>query len=206
MKPRSPLTIRTLIAEGSIALAVCAGAYLILVDPAEAERRALAQQGTAPPAATAQAPDADAAALVKSLTDIRAFALRINQNSALSLDESTIVNRYMKEAARCGVRIESVQPSTTRGRGPTSASKAATSQPVDRFADFDLRVAGEYAAVTAFIARIQDFGGYTVVSSVRIAPDRAPGSTTVQASIDVGHLAMDTRALASVMPKAETPR
>lgn len=215
MKPRAPISVRTIAAEGLIGLALCAGAYFLLVDPVRARVESL--RAAASPL-TETGPAEESTQIAAMLESIRREVLALAARPALP-DEATLTSTMMKEAAAAGVRVDSIRPALPRARPTKPAPPAmdtagqpisAPPPPADRVIGYAMDVSGEYDAIRRFVRTLPSLGGYTVVKTVRMSPDHTPGSRLVQAVIETEHVSMDLQSLAWMLPTktaaAESPR
>lgn len=203
MKPRSPHThpVRAVMAEMAIGLAVCAGAYLMLVDPMDAQRESVRAEAESlrllSRSALASMPEAQAQlALSSARIAIDALAKR----AALGRDEAAIFSGTLQLAGVCGVRVESMQPLTSK----VNVRAGQSASPGDSIHGYAINVVGSFSNVAAFLTRLQAGEALTTIRAVRIMPTMIPGSTDQQATIEAEWFAPDCRATVSAAPATST--
>lgn len=203
MKPqRTPIhPIRAVMAELAIGLAVCAGAYLVLVDPMDAQRESVRAEAESlrllAQTAEGSMPEAEARlALSSARRAIDALAKR----AALGRDEAAIFSGTLQLAGACGVRVESMQPLASRVNVRAGQGSAAG----DSIHGYAIHVVGSFSHVAAFLTRLQAGEALTTIRAVRITPTMIPGSTDQQATIEAEWFAPDCRAMAGAVPVTNT--
>ncbi len=192
-----------MISEGVIALALCAGAYFVLVDPVQSDLDALrAQQSVLPASPAPMLPAPEAAA---QLARVSASLGAIEARSAAVRNEGALFASLSQSAQEAGLTVESVQPVPMAPRAAKPAAEGQPAPPMDQSRGFTMTVHGRYDALARFVRNLPRSAGYAAVRSVRLAPDFVPGSINVRASIQTEHIAMDLAsaraALAGVGPQ-----
>ncbi|MBL8757955.1 MAG: hypothetical protein JNK35_05945 [Phycisphaerae bacterium] len=178
---------RGLYAEAIIALALCAGLSLGIVEPLERrlhEAEARLEALRSREAEAARGIDArEASAAIQTARD---FAARVAQASALAVDEGSLMERVSALAGGAGVRLDEMQPARsveTRGGGakplPAGEHRAA----------YSFRLVGGYRETAALLAALTRDAGFAVVRSVRLTPILEPGSRDLQVTIESEHFA-----------------
>ena len=186
--------IRQVISEGVIALAACAGAYFLLVDPVQCRVDDLRAQAAQSSAASAgeTLPAAQAAAELARVTG--ALATMEARSSPVN-DEAGLFAALAQSAQSAGLVVESVQPVPVTLQAPRGATEPGAPAPAaDKARGFIVSVGGGYGGVAQFVRGLPRGPGYGAVRSVRLAPDFVPGSLNVRANIQVEYVALDLAA------------
>jgi hypothetical protein len=213
--------VRNVSAELVIGVAVCVGAYAVLIEPVErqldqaarmnsqveAERRRL-EQGTLEP---------DVARRLLEQWNTRAE--RIEQMGRPARDEATLMALVSDLARAHDVRIEQVQPEAataraggaagpnpagTPGSPPTAAAGGSGGAPASTGAERDARaglsmtLVGSFENVVTFLNVLEISGGHARVASVRLTPASEPGAGTVTAVVRTEHFAFGVPATQSL--------
>lgn len=178
---------RGLYAEASIALAICAGLSLGIVEPLE---RSLSQaEARLESLRTREAEAArgiDARQASAALQTSRDFAARVAQASALALDEGSLMARVSALASAASVRLDEMQPA----RGVGAHAQGARPLPAgEHRAVYAFRLVGGYRETAALLASLTRDAGFTVVRSLRLTPILEPGSRDLQVTIESEHFA-----------------
>lgn len=206
-------TSRSLISQVVIGFMICAGGYMMLVEPTERElalvRADLTKvQQQAAQQSTSLMSISQVDVMKKSLfNQARAIALR---NSA-GQSEGTLFEAIMNLAAGTGVRVDSMNPSASSAR-PTATAAApapgapAATKPVDRRLAYTMNVQCDYNQLARFLEQLQSSLGYTDVRSVRISPSTEPGSRLISAQIETEHVFFDIAAIKSLAGVQESAR
>lgn len=210
---------RRLLVELVVGVAIAFGAYMLIVDPIERQVRAARARVAELSGQSHRATDHDLTPerarheLVRLGDEVALVA----QRSRLAEDESELFESVMTMAQAHGISVESLSPVQPRARAagaapaPTpGANGAPGTKPIQRVA-YALSVRGQYGPVVAFIEALQGGAGYSVVRSVRLAPEATPGSRQVLAQIETEHFGYSEATLrpilrASEAARAETPR
>lgn len=178
---------RRLLTEGVIGLAVCAGAYLMLVEPAErrlsaarAEIDSLKQRAAAAAAAMPAEKVREAHRLVE------AARRAVIDRERVATDEAAMFGAVMALAERHGVRVDQLLPTPAK-QVKTGEGETAT---VETRRGYSMVVSAEYGALAAFVGEVQERVGLTRVRAIRLSPDSAPGSRSVLATIETEHLSL----------------
>ncbi len=211
--------IRRLAAELAIGLALCAGAYMLVVEPLE--RRLLDTRHEADTlreaasGATTQAPPEKAAAAVART---RRLAMAIEDRSAPARGESEMFGALSRLAESHRIRIDMLQPIQKQGEaggGPASAvpgvggvgggagEKSPRVLPGDARAGYSISFVAEYADAAAFLGALQTELGFSIIKSGRITPAPEAGSKLVSVVIVTEHRGFDIRALRASLAAAK---
>lgn len=202
---KSVQAARETITHGVIALSVCLGGYMLLVDGPR--RGAAAARGEAETIA-AQLREAESirdqvpmltAARQKTRATVQAFA----DAGRLAREERDLYAGIMAIADSCQVTVEQMAPAKL-------GSKSSAHQPMAKEADSsrDLTVAytitatGSYKAVATFLKSLRTDLGHSMVRAVRLAPLPADPEPIVRAVIETEHYSFD----ASPAPAGESAR
>lgn len=175
---------REIVAQAVIAVAVCAGAWLMLVQPRAQEtdrlEAHLASSTASVDLATHESVEAMAAR-------VRGFKARLDEVRARNLvaeDTSALYATIMRKAAELGVRVQSLQPAPLK--------EVAKNSPV-RTARLEMTVEGHYDDVARFLDRVADINAFIRATSLQVTPvDRSePGQVSARFGCDVLAFAID---------------
>lgn len=203
---------RKLIAEGVIALAIVAGAYMTLVDPA---RRTLVESQSA----TADQNSMRARALSEGggLEQARAALERANQRVQAihdagepARDELIAFERLTQLAAEANVTVEQLQrrdlPKSAPPQHPPQASAQGTHgspmlSPVnagvptphhrDVLVGFAMTAEGTYESLVTLVDRLAQQRESTAIESITVTPAGDASNPRVRAAINTVHYAFD---------------
>lgn len=205
--------VRAIVSQGLIALSLCAGAYMTLMEPAERRLNDLRAEVARRQAATMQCTTATMS--ISQLT-----ALRDNCSEALtdlqtrntqSSSEAQLFESLVKLAGESGVRVESMNPSTvsTTRKPGTATSPAPGTAPTAKLDDrryaYTLRVQCTYDQLVRFVESLQSGAGFANVRAVRLSPSNEPGSRLLSATIETEHMWFDLSAV-NALSSAEVRR
>lgn len=186
----SDVPIRSLAAELVIGVALCAGAYMLVMQPLEL-RLAEATAKTARAQADALASRETAKrvdSLRQQLAEAKAWADRVERLSVCARDEAGMLAAVMQLAGKHGVRVDEIVPS-----GHHDASDVAAGKTVR--AGYSLRVAATYPDLVAFLDHAPKVLGLMRIESLAIgAPSRSAGEK-VQAVVRTEHFGFDVAAM-----------
>lgn len=214
MKNLSPQA-RAVASQGLIALALCAGAYMTLMEPAERRLNDLRAEVARRQSAALQC--ASSTMSISQLASLRdACTEAINQlqtRNTQSSSEAQLFESLVKLAGESGVRVESMSPSTvTNARKPASGAQPPLqpgAQPAakldDRRYGYTLRVQCSYDQLVRFVESLQSGAGFASVRAVRLSPSNEPGSRLLSATIETEHLWFDLSAI-NALSSAEVRR
>ncbi len=203
----NPAAVRSLLAEGGIGLAVCAGLLYGLVDPIErrtaAVRAAVAQVQGGPAAGGAESPDAARAALATAVAE----AASVSATSAPAATQSDLFAAVMRLAESHRVRVEQLHPATMTGtvRGPAAAAPpaavpTAAGVPTPALAPAkpetvlgcSLSVVSDFGSLVRFVDELQRQAGFGRIHTLRLSPVNEAGSRAVIAAVQSEHVSFDT--------------
>lgn len=194
---------RPLIAHALIAVSVCAGAYLVLVQgpsgrlaAAQAEADALAIEVRAAESLREKVPQMNAA-----LERVRAEAARIRTLGRPARDERGLFAAVMSLAGAHDVRIDELNPTraaTAGGSAPRGPERA--SSPGDVQVGYTMVAIATYDDLFAFVRGLESDLGHSMVRAVRIVPLQDDRSRLVRAVIETAHYSIDTTARAPGLP------
>jgi hypothetical protein len=194
-----------MISQFVIAIAVCAGAYFFLVDPAK--NRLAMVRAQVSKALLAENSDSAAARIsldqLKSIQDATlARARLIDDRSRLARNDSELFQAVSDLAQAHSVRVNQLSPVTLNTTGrlvtPTPAAPPdpkAPAPPKDTSAAYQIDATGTYPMLTSFIAALGRELGFTRVVSVRLNPMGEPQADQLRAEIRTEHFAFDLTAL-----------
>jgi len=164
---------RRMVAEFIILLAVCVGAWMMIVEPKAAELREL----EASVAAVEQNPAMNNHGAVKHmasrLDDVRDRARAIARQNEFGRDSSRIYGIIMSLAKEHGVTVDRLDPGASRGGGAGANTVQVSS--------FDLRVQGRYEAMAAFLSAIENVDGFVRPMQLTLTPRGTVGNESVEA-------------------------
>lgn len=184
-------TLRILAAEAAIGVSLCAGAYLLLVEPVEARIIEARQRLNALQGELAPAPAVPAGEVAKAQSERAALQRHAEERSRTASDEAAMFEAVMELATRHKVRVDQLQPAAMRPvKRPQEAGSGAEPAPIGQMRGYALVVAGTYEGIASFVDALQREVGLARVRAVRMAVDSRPGSETVIATIETEHLAL----------------
>jgi hypothetical protein len=174
---------RSTVAQGIIAVAVCLGGYMALVEPT---RQALAREQGTSKALTQQVHSAEQVrdqvpALADALEQVRAEARRLASVGSIARDERGLYAAVMHAAERTRVAIDQLNPRQAR----TEATGAG-----DTAVGYSITATGTYADIAAFVRALQGDMGFTSVKSLTLSAP-ALGTEQVRASIETAHFSFE---------------
>lgn len=207
------LHVRSVASQGLIALSLCAGAYMTLMEPAERRLNDLRAEVARRQIAAAQC--ASSTMSISQLTALRdsctASVADLQTRNTQSSSEAQLFESLVKLAGESGVRVESMNPSavsSTRKPGAAIAPQPGT-MPVARLDDrryaYTLRVQCTYDQLVRFVESLQGGAGFANVRAVRLSPSNEPGSRLLSATIETEHLWFDLSAV-NALSSAEVRR
>lgn len=211
-KPPQNQELRNVVAQGAIALMVCLGAFMFLVDPAtkklaiaRAQEATLVSQASAVEALRNSVPQISAAA-----TRAREEAERIQQTGRLARQEQELFAALSSLAARSKIRVDQLTPNKVIGTNKLSAAgqpaSPASDQPessLNAAFGYTIDATAPYSDLAAFLKAVRTELGYCLVKSVRIAPTQEVNANLVHAIIVTEHYSFDATPLASTVPGSE---
>jgi hypothetical protein len=169
----NPLVSRELMAQAIIALALCVGAWMLVVKPQVQELSRLEQE-MAENAASAAGMDVQMLeSLGKRIEPVRGqLKLLIDRNQLVD-DSSRMYGAVMDLAEAHGVRVQSLQPSR-------SSQSSQDGQVTIKHAD--LSIAGPYANVAAFLGSMRTLAGFIRPASLQVVPATSDANHIVTAN------------------------
>ncbi len=191
-------SVRALLAEAAIGIAVCCGAYTLVAEPVEralvAERvkeAALHQETHA-----SQQRAAQAASRNERMASTLDWARRVDAASVLARDEAGMLGALMEHARQKRVRIDQIHPLPNREAFKPAGVDAAPTARTHRTA-YSIRLEATFSDFVAFIYRGPDALGFMRIESISISAPSKPGSHEVQVTIQTEHLGFDVGAILS---------
>lgn len=174
-------SVRPMIAPGVMAIAACAGAVMMLAEPAgralgkvRQEREALEAELSKSESAREMLPG-----LLAQVERARSRVEEIEGRSAPVEDQPALVASLHSIAAASGLRLESVDPMGGGAPGGTDVTATA----------YHIGAVGSFGAAAAFVRALQHELGYTRIRMARLAPLPGPGSGgLVSLTIETEHL------------------
>lgn len=199
--------LRPLAGHAIIALAICVGGYMLLVEP---QRKAFAEAMTQISTLESEIAGANAltgqiSALSKRLTQLTSDAAALSDAGSIARDESALYEKITSLATSNRITIQQLNPLKSDASRvvspapvPQPASPAATAPgdkparvppanagPKDVAVAYSIVFVAEYADLTRFLADLSSQGGLTSVKSVRVGPAGEQSSTQVQGDVVV---------------------
>jgi DNA replication initiation complex subunit (GINS family) len=199
--------LRPLAGHAIIALAICVGGYMLLVQP---QRKVFAETMTQIASLESEIAGANAltgqiSALSKRLTQLTSDATALSDAGSIARDESALYDKITSLATSNRITIQQLNPlksESARATAPTSAPQpappvslgpgdqptktaVANTSPKDIVVAYSIVFVAEYADVTRFLADLSSQGGLTSVKSVRVGPAGELNSTQVQGDVVV---------------------
>jgi hypothetical protein len=201
-----PSEIRSVIAQGAIALMVCIGGYMFLVDPqatklaaAKAQEASLLSQASATESLRDMAPQITAA-LARSKSESE----RIYQTGRLARQEQELYASLTSVANTCRVRIDQMSPNKLSGpvkpgqaaQNPTDSQDGGPNAAVG----YTIDATATYSDIADFLKAIRTELGYSIVRSVRMTPTSDTRQKLVHALIETEHFSFDASPVEPVAP------
>ena len=162
---------RRMVAEFFIMLAVCVGAWMMIVEPKASELREL----EANIAEAERNPGAQSQGSVKhmasQLDTVRTRVRKISRQNEFGRDSSRIYGLIMSLAKEHGVTVDRLDPGSTRADQTDSMQVAS----------FDMRAQGRYAAMASFLDAIENVDGFVRPVRLTLTPRGSAGDELVEA-------------------------
>lgn len=132
---------------------------------------------------TSASPEAES-----KLAELRRLQAGAEAIAAKSPRASDLYERYRQAAAKAGVRLTRIDPTSIKA----SSSLESRSGFALEASGYDIQVDGSYAGVIDFVEAVETTFGLARITSLRIAPevDKATGKTQITASIQAIHTAI----------------
>ena len=184
---------RALIAQGTIALAVCLGGYMVFVDPAKQEL--VKERGKAAELA-AQVQQAEStrdqlpqitAALQAATTE----AANVLDLGRLAKDERQLYAAVVATAEQHRVQIDQLNPAKLPSPPTKPGAQPDPTGARDIALGYSISASGTYSDIAAFVHALQTELGYTLVRSVSLANRGNDGEDQLRASIETAHFYFD---------------
>lgn len=197
--------VRRLGAELAIGLSLCAGAYLLLVDPLE---RSLASTREELGALRSRASGGSSAKVTpeqaaKAIAQARSFAREVRRRSAPALSEAEMFSAVTALAQRHHVRLDLLQPTGAPRQAARSDERSDRKPlPGDARTGCTLTFMADFSDAAAFLADLQRELGYALVRAVRLTPTAEPGTRNVTVIAETEHRAFDTSVLEAALAGA----
>lgn len=173
--------VRPMVAPGAMAIAACAGAVMMLAEPAG---RALAKVRQERETLEAELSKSESAremlpGLLAQVERARARVEEIEGRSAPVKDQPALVASLHAIAAASGLRLESVDPMGGGAAGATEVTATA----------YHIGAVGGFGEAAAFVRAVQHELGYTRIRMARLSPVPGPGKVgLVSLTIETEHL------------------
>ncbi len=175
---------RSMLAEGVIALAVCVGAYMLGLEPAQrelAEARAAIEQRESTAAEQERFREI-LPRLSSRLESVRQTGERIDSASEPARDQGRLYADLSRLAFEHDVRLDRLNPVGASGINDGGRTMSV---------GYDLAVVGMYADLIGFLQALESDAGFTRVRSVTATPVMDPSQEAVLALIRTEHFAFD---------------
>ncbi len=184
---------RNLIAQGSIALAVCFGGYMLFAEPA---RTSLAEERARTAALEAQVKEAEAIQqqvpqLTAALAAATAESDDIKRRGELARDERLLYSALVAAAERHRVQIDQLNPAKLARPSARAGSPEEAAARNDAAIAFSISATGAYADIAGFVESLQSDLGYSLVRSLSMAPRAETHTDVVRATIETAHFYFD---------------
>ena len=175
---------RELAAQAVIVLAVCVGAWAIVVKPKIDELGRLDQRMTEQSSSETDLNQQSVEDAARKITTLRDRIREINAFNSLASDSSRLYGIVMDLADAHGVQVHNLQPGSTK---QTSNDGKVTLTRVT------LGVEGDYAPVASFLDALCEVPAFIRPVSMQLDPARDSNSTSIEAILtcDVLSFAMD---------------
>lgn len=192
---------RQVIPHVAIALAVCLGGYMALVDPVR--HKLAAERGAADaPAKELQQGEtlqADIARMTQAMQKVTEERARIDELGRAARDERKLFASIMGLAAASNVRVDELNPAkVVAPAAPAKAANAPAGTPApvlvapgDTAVGYSMTAIATYEDLAKFLRALKSELGYTQVRSVRMMPVQDDKVKLIRATIETEHYAFD---------------
>lgn len=204
-------TIRSLVSETAIGVAVASGVYLV---GADSLARAAAEVRARHDARYAQSVMSSDPGTLREVAFIRQRLQHIESQSKFAADELETLSALGRIAEQSGVRIETLEqltPAPLAAQPDAGEAASGTPQTIrERRIGFSLVGVGTYSQAASLIGAIQTQLGYARIESMRLVPSGDTNEPLVKINLTTHHWWFDASggiaALDSIEPRAEAPR
>lgn len=190
---------RQLIPHGAIGLAVCLGAYMLLVDGAYKDLvNAKAQTASLEvDVQVAESLDTKIPAMMAALEKVNRRAESIAAKGRPARDERSLYAAITAMAGEHRVRLDELNPVRKAANAPAAAappSPGATTRPVvaETSVGYSMVAIATYEDLAAFLAAMRMDLGFSCIRSVRITPVQDERVKLVRATIETEHYSFET--------------
>lgn len=153
---------REFISQVVIVLAVCAGAWMMLVQPKTSELARLERQLSESASTPALASQEGIEALATKFASFKQRLVTIRRRNAVAEDTSSLYATIMRMATEENVRVQALQP--------TPAKQAGAKPDAVRVARLEMTLAGAYDDVARLIDRVAAIDAFIRPSSLQLIP------------------------------------
>jgi hypothetical protein len=190
----TPRLSRTTLAQGVIALALCIGGYMAVVDPPRQQIvRVRGQSETiAAQLKEAEAMRSDVSRLAAGREKTRAEAAQISRAGRLARDERELYSALVALAESSGMTVDQLAPAKLPARPMTLPGQAEAADARDAVVAYTITATGSYRAIAQFLGGLRGGLGYTLVRSVRLTATADESANMVRAVIETEHYSFDT--------------
>ena len=182
-------------AHAAIAVAVIAGAQLLLVDPArqrasEAQAQTLSLQQTIAEAAASPTP---VSANDKRTEKLRLMQSNLDRANAMT-DPAQLVASIQVLGTRASVQVDRIDPDKTYPREEMRKGDPGAATAPTQAVKLTIDASGSYASVARFVRDIETRPGYVRTEKIDVRPSMRPGDDSVSVTIQTSQLAFDPKA------------
>ena len=164
---------RDFMAQLLIVMAVCAGAWLMLVQPKAREMARLERQLAEAAKAAAGSPQDGLETLAARFASSKKNLVEIQRRNGQADDTSSLYATMMRLATETNVRVQALQPTPPR-------QSNGKPEPV-RVARLEMTLSGPYENVARFLDRVGEIDAFVRPSALQLIPIDEPNSQKVSA-------------------------
>lgn len=175
---------REFISQLVIVLAVCAGAWMMLVQPKTAELARLERQLAETAQTSALSSQEGIEALADRFASYRRQLDTIRRRNAVAEDASSLYATVMRLATDSQVRVQAMQPT------PAREQVSGKPEPV-KAARLEMTLSGSFENIAKFIDRVAEIDAFIRPSSLQLIPIDNPQERAVSARFACDVLAFD---------------
>ncbi len=188
---------REFISQVVIVLAVCAGAWMMLVQPKTAEIARLEHQLAESSQTSSLSSQDGIEALAGKFATFGRQLETIRRRNAVAEDASSLYATVMRLASESQVRVQAMQPTPAR---ETASGKAEAV----KVAKLEMTLSGSFENIARFVDRVTQIDAFIRPSGLQLIPIDNPSERAVSARFSCDVLAFDIDAkLAGVGEQAD---
>lgn len=164
---------REFISQVMIVLAICAGAWMMLVQPKAGEMARLERQLAQAAHATADSPQDGLEAMAARFVASKKNLTEIQRRNIQAEDTSSLYATIMRLASETNVRVQALQPTPPR--------QSNGRQEAVRVARLEMTLSGPYENVARFLDRVGEIDAFVRPSALQVIPIDEPAAQKVSA-------------------------